>query len=131
MRVVRFPTRAATPKSCRDLVTYLARYPATRRGDVRLMPTSGSDSVGMVWFWLLSGWVSICVPNRTTSGGAVSSDLLALSDRRLVSGCWTSRVTVRAPCWIRVASSAADIGGAQAGPVAQRRAPPPHVAAGP
>ncbi|SKW10342.1 Uncharacterised protein [Mycobacteroides abscessus subsp. abscessus] len=60
--------RAATPKSCRDFVTYLARYPATRRGDVRLMAMCVSDSVGTAWFWVPSGWVSICLPNRTTSG---------------------------------------------------------------
>jgi len=39
-----------------------------RRDDIRLMAAGVPDSVGAAWFSVLSGWVSICVPNRTTSG---------------------------------------------------------------
>ncbi len=36
--------RAVIPKSCRDLVTYLARYAATRRGDKRAVGAAPTGS---------------------------------------------------------------------------------------
>ena len=77
------------PKSCRDLVTYLARYPATRRGDnrdaVMRAVSLASGSVAAMVVSGVNGWVSIWVPNRSVrtallvgaavAGGYVDADV--------------------------------------------------------
>lgn len=116
------------PKSCRDLVTYFARYAATRRGESRVAVVRAEQlvvgSFAAVVVSGVNGWVSIWAPNRSARTAPWSGSLSPVA---------TSILMRRAACWIRAASSVEVIGDDQSvcWSTIGRGSPPPHGAAGP